>query len=166
MTPQFDDALLKRYRGFVALASRGEGGEKDNANRLAERMKSRHPGIHIAAFPPHPPEEEEEGYIPSPNLRDIFERVASQMRTGASWAAHAAYEAMQIDTARRAAEETVELRSKILASNKWQVAAKIPLDQLELLAEDLTSVQAEVFADTVADSVREEVLAALGYELE
>lgn len=166
MTPQFDDALLKRYRGFVALASRGEGGEKDNANRLAERMKSRHPGIHLAAFPPHPPEEEEEGYTPSPNLRDIFERVASQMRTGASWAAHAAYEAMQIDTARHAAEETVEIRSKVLASNKWQVAAKIPLDQLELLAEDLTSVQAEVFADTVADLVREEVLAAFGYELE
>ena len=165
MTPQFDESLLNRYRGFVELSARGDGGEKDNATRLADRMKSRHPGIHQAAFPPEPLPFPGEG-AQSQNLRDIFDRVANQMRNGATWAAHAAYEAMQIDTARRAAEETFEIRSKVLASDKWQVAAKIPLDQLELLANDFTPVQAEVFAEAVAEMVREEVLSALGYDLE
>ena len=168
MTPQFDESLINRYRGIVELASQGEGGEKDNAQKIVGRLRQKHPGIHLAAYPPHPlPTEPDEygGFGPG-NLRDIFDRVASQMRSGATWAAQAAYEAMQIETARAAALETFEIRSKILASDKWQVAAKIHLDQLEALSEDFTPVQAEVFADTVADLVREEVMAALGYEIE
>lgn len=168
MMPQFDESLIKRYRGIVELAARGEDGEKDNAKRLVGRLRQKHPGIHKAAYPPDPPSVESEEYagFSSSNLRDIFDRVASQMRTGATWAAQAAYEAMQIETARAAALDTVEIRSKILASDKWQVAAKIHLDQLEALSEDFTPVQAEVFADTIADLVREEVMAVLGYEIE
>ena len=167
MTPQFDESLINRYRGIVELAARGDGGEKANAQKLVERMRNKHPGIHLAAYPPAPPPMPEgTGPFGPGNLRDIFDRVASQMRSGATWAAHAAYEAMQIEAARAAAEETFEIRAKILASNKWQVAAKIPLDQLEALAEDFTPVQAEVFADAVSDLVRDEVMAALGYELD
>ena len=167
MMPQFDESLINRYRGIVELAAQGEGGEKANAQKIVGRLRQRHPGIHMAAYPPDPPVEPEEygGFGPS-NLRDIFDRVANQMRNGATWAAQAAYEAMQIDTARAAALDTFEIRSKILASDKWQVAAKIHLDQLEALSEDFTPVQAEVFADTIADLVREEVMAALGYEIE
>ena len=168
MTPQFDESLINRYRGVVELAERGEGGEKHNAERIVSRLRLKHPGIHRAAYPPQPsPVEPEEypGFGPG-NIRDIFDRVANQMRNGATWAAQAAYEAMQIEAARAAAEDTFEVRSRILASDKWQVAAKIHLDQLEVLAEDFTPVQAEVFADVVADLVREEVLAALGYTLE
>tara|TARA_Y100001938_G_scaffold108969_1_gene148919 strand:- start:1167 stop:1670 length:504 start_codon:yes stop_codon:yes gene_type:complete len=167
MMPQFDESLINRYRGIVELAAQGEGGEKANAQKIVGRLRQRHPGIHMAAYPPDPPVEPEEygGFGPS-NLRDIFDRVANQMRNGATWAAQAAYEAMQIETARAAALDTFEIRSKILASDKWQVAAKIHLDQLEALSEDFTPVQAEVFADTIADLVREEVMAALGYEIE
>jgi hypothetical protein len=167
MMPQFDESLINRYRGIVELAAQGEGGEKANAQKIVGRLRQKHPGIHMAAYPPDPPREPEEkgGFGPS-NLRDIFDRVANQMRNGATWAAQAAYEAMQIETARAAALDTFEIRSKILASDKWQVAAKIHLDQLEALSEDFTPVQAEVFADTIADLVREEVMAALGYEIE
>jgi hypothetical protein len=165
MTPQFDESLINRYRGVVELAARGEGGEKANAQKLVDRMRNKHPGIHIAAYPPDPPPVPDMGGpFAGSNLRDIFERVASQMRTGATWAAHAAYEAMQVEAARVAAEETFEIRSKILASDKWQVAAKIPLDQLEALAEDFTPIQAEVFADTIAELVKDEILAVMGYE--
>jgi hypothetical protein len=168
MMPQFDESLINRYRGIVELAARGEGGEKENAERIVSRLRLKHPGLHQAAYPPQPPPVEPEEYpgFGSGNLRDIFDRVANQMRNGATWAAQAAYEAMQIEAARAAAEDTCEVRSKILASSKWQVAAKIHLDQLEVLGDDFTPVQAEVFADAVADMVREEVLAALGYTLE
>ena len=168
MMPQFDESLINRYRGIVELAAQGEGGERENAKRIVGKLRLKHPGIHLAAYPPEPPpfEPEENGGFGPGNLRDIFDRVANQMRSGATWAAQAAYEAMQIEAARAAAEDTFEIRSRILASDKWQVAAKIHLDQLEVLAEDFTPVQAEVFADVVADLVREEVMAALGYTLE
>jgi len=177
MMPQFDESLINRYRGVVELAARGEGGEKANAEKIVGRLRTKHPGIHQAAYPPEPSADGFEDHgspfgwgssdQPRPgNLRDIFDRVANQMRNGATWAAQAAYEAMQIETARAAAIDTFEIRSKILASDKWQVAAKIHLDQLEALSEDFTPVQAEVFADTIADLVREEVMAALGYDVE
>jgi hypothetical protein len=165
-----DDSTLNRYRVLVDLAERGEGGEKTNAQKLVEKMRAKHPGIHAEAFRPEEPVVEESPFHSTyrapngSNLRDIFGRAWDQVRNGASWAANAAYEAAQMEMAREAAEATVEIRSKVLASGKWQVAAKIELDQLELLTDDLSPIQVGVFADTVADMVRDQVMAVFGFE--
>ena len=36
---------IKKYRKILAYAQRGEGGEKDNAQRLLEALEKKHPGI-------------------------------------------------------------------------------------------------------------------------
>jgi len=164
---QFDESLLKRYRGLVGLAERGEGGEKTNASRLVSRMRKKHPGIHAAAFAPPP---EEEPFIPPPSppgdtLRDIFDRVMQNARSGAAWAAGAAYEALKLQTAAEEAEE-VEIRTKDLASGKWQVAVKIPHEDLEEMIQGYSDEQADTYATTVAERVRIHILEVLGYEFE
>jgi len=165
-----DEGTLNRYRVMVELSERGEGGERANAQKLADKLRAQHPHIHEEAFRAEEPDDSFESagfhssYRPTSgvNLRDIFGRVASQMRSGATWAANAAYEAAQIDAAREAAEATFEIRSKVLRSGKWQVAAKVDLGQLDLLIEDLTPIQLNVLADTVSDMVREEIMSAVG----
>jgi hypothetical protein len=165
-----DESTLNRYRVLVELSERGEGGERANAQKLVDKLRAKYPDIHAEAFRPEEPEADftasgfHSSYRPTSgvNLRDIFDRVANQVRSGATWAAHAAYEAAQLEAAREAADATFEIRSKVLASGKWQVAAKIDLEQLDLISEDFTVIQLNVFADAVADMVREEVAEALG----
>lgn len=171
--PMYDESLLHRYRGIVELSERGVDGERETAQRMRAKMQRNHPHIHVAAYPPEPlPSEDVFGgkessfWAGGQTFEDFFGAFANRMKNGASWAARAAYEAMQIETARQAAEETVEIRSKILSSGKWQAAVKIELDQLDIFTEDFTQIQSEVFADAVADRVRDRVLEALGYEVE
>jgi hypothetical protein len=156
MHAQFSADVLHRYRAIAELADRGDGGEQDTARRLLARMKTQNPGIHQAAFPPEP--------LPQGPMdpgHPIWTDLAARFRDTVAWATQAAYEAAQLEEARLQAEDVVEVKTRILKSGRWQVAARINLDDLDDCANALSAIQQEVFIETVLEAVRESLREAL-----
>ena len=158
----YSDSLLSRYRGVCALASRGVDGEQSNARKMKRTMESEYPGIaHEAAKPPPPPE-------PPPDAADgnfgqapRWAKWGRAAESAFAWAAGVAQEAASLDYAVRCADTFADIATRMLPSGKWQIAVKIPQEDLHNCAEYLTDAQKRTFANYIAHQIAEQLLYVL-----
>lgn len=181
----YDESLVDRYKAVVAHAERGEGNEKANAQRLREKMEAQYPGIRNQAFPPKaegfdpfrawksrkdtPSEEEEKprgrkdrrGGGGFGNFRFDKDRWASVANEAFGFAARMAEEMGSLGTARAYAESITEVQSKVLQSEKYQIAVKFVLRDLYEVSANMNELQRIEFARYVGAMVEAQVLALL-----
>ena len=169
---QYAEPLLERYGRVVRLAERGIDGEKANAERQRAKMQAQYPGIDYqsrlhdrkkeAESQPSPgPFDASNGTFGGPDRAARWSRWATMAETAFSWAQEVVGDIATAEYARRCAAELVEVRSRSLPSETYQVAARISLRDLYSCAHHLDPVQQQVFAQQVGATVAENVLRAL-----
>ena len=167
---QYAEPLLDRYEGVAALAERGEAGEKANARRIKTLLESKYPGIAYQSRLRETQQKETERDGPGPydaangsfgGAGSRWSRWTNMAGSAFGWATEFASELASADYARRCAEELVEIRTKILASDKHQIAVKIKMDDLYSCAHYLSPVQKQLFAQWVGGRVAALVLESL-----
>jgi hypothetical protein len=166
------DKIVSRYRGVYAHATNGSGQEQVTAKKFVDDMRRQYPGIHEQAFPPEPPEQDEE---PEPtywydrgNYRqqqqagaNPWDNIRSAAQNAWDWAQRVASEMASVEYARKVADDLAEVQVKNLQTNKVQIAVKIPQRELFYLSERLNPQQKIEFAQHIAAKVENEILALL-----
>jgi hypothetical protein len=164
------DKIVSRYRGVYAHASNGTGNEKATAQKFVDDMRRQYPGIHEQAFPPEPPNEDEERstyWYDKGNFRqqggaaNPWDNIKSAAQNAWDWAQKVASEMASVEYARKVAEDLAEVQVKNLQTNKVQIAVKIPQRELFYLSERLNDQQKMEFAQHIAAKVEAEILALL-----
>jgi hypothetical protein len=170
----YADNLLDRFRNVDALATRGVGGERDNAARILRDMEAKYPGIRSQAYPRTPKNE-------APDL-DAFTaasgnfggsgkpppsapppgwdwRGAAQDALG--WAARMAAEMAAGKEVDAAVERLVEVQSKNLSSGKFQISVRFPGEEMAYYLSRMNDVQRATFVEKVTALFREELTYAI-----
>jgi hypothetical protein len=126
---------------------------------MKRTMEKEYPGIKTEADkPPEQPPDAAEGNFGQAPRWAKWGRAAEN---AFAWAAGVAQEAASLDYAVRCADTFAEIVTRSLASGKWQIAVKIPENDLYNCAQYLTDAQKRTFANYIANGVAEQILYAL-----
>lgn len=175
----YADNLLDRFRHVDSLASRGVGGERENAVRILRDMETKYPGIRAQAYPRAPNND-------APNL-DAFTAASgnfggasaapppkaepwSRLRNVASdafsWAAKMAAEMAATKEVESVVARLVEVQSKNLTSGNFQIAVKFPGEEMAFHLSRMNEVQRALFVEQVTALFRQELSFAITPETE
>jgi hypothetical protein len=158
----YPESLLTRFRAVDALAQQGAPGERDNAQRIVERMERDHPNIRAFAYPPTPPPETTEWYESGrARTADPWERFRSAASGAWSWASRVAQEVAAASYARDLADNMCELHIKYLPSGKWQLALRMESEEMQAAAVELTPFQKNEFIQHILANIETELHDAL-----
>ncbi len=171
---QYAEPLLDTYASVARLAERGVDGEKVNAERQRAKMQAQYPGIEYQSRLLEKEREQETRPAPGPGAFDAsngafggsdraarWGRWATMAETAFSWAQDVVGDIATAEYARQCAAQLVEVRSRSLRSDTYQVAARISLNDLRSCAHHLDPAQQQIFAQQVGAAVAESVLRAL-----
>lgn len=174
----YAENLLDRFRHVDALASRGVGGERDNAARILRDMETKYPGIRAQAYPrapnndapnldaftaasgnfggaTHPPP-------PPPTSRgETWNRVRNVASDAFSWAARMAAEMAATKEVESVVARLVEVQSKNLTSGNFQIAVKFPGEEMAFHLSRMNEVQRALFVEQVTALFRQELAFAV-----
>lgn len=174
----YADNLLDRFRHVDALASRGVGGERENAARILRDMESKYPGIRAQAYPRTATND-------APNL-DAFTAAGGNFGGAASapkpekpssdpqwarwknvasdalgWATRMAAEMAAAKEVESVVERLVEVQSKNLTSGNFQISVKFPAEEMGFHLARMSPVQHAQFIDRLTTLFRDELTYAL-----
>lgn len=167
----YAENLLDRFRHVDALATRGVGGERDNAARILRDMEAKYPGIRAQAYPRTPKND-------APDL-DAFTAASgnfggaarpsgsppppgwdwrSAAQDALGWAARMAAEMAAGKEVDAAIDRLVEVQSKNLSSGKFQLSVRFPAEEMAYYLSRMNDMQRATFVEKVTALFREELL--------
>jgi hypothetical protein len=171
----YAENLLDRFRHVDALATRGVGGERDNALRILREMEAKYPGIRSQAYPRTPNQD-------APNL-DAFTAASgnfggatrpppaaspppgwdwrSAAQDALGWAARMAAEMAAGKEVDAAVDRLVEVQSKNLSSGKFQLSVRFPAEEMAYHLSRMNDIQRATLVDKVTALFREELIYAI-----
>jgi hypothetical protein len=168
----YAENLLDRFRHVDALATRGVGGERENATRILRDMEAKYPGIRSQAYPRTPKNDAPDldaftaasGNFggatrtpPPPQQGPAWDwRSAAQDALG--WAARMAAEMAAGKEVDAAIDRLVEVQSKNLSSGKFQLSVRFPGEEMAYHLSRMNDMQRATFVEKVTALFREELL--------
>ena len=170
----YADNLLDRFRHVDALATRGVGGERDNAVRILRDMEAKYPGIRSQAYPRSPNNDAPDldaftaasgnfggSGKPPPSAPPPGWDWRSAAQDALGWAARMAAEMAAGREVETAVDRLVEVQSKNLSSGKFQVCVKFPAEEMAYYLSRMNEVQRATFVEKVTALFREELVYAI-----
>lgn len=165
----YADNLLDRFRHVDALATRGVGGERENAARILREMETKYPGIRAQAYPRTPSNDAPHldaftaasgnfgGATREPEAAPKWERWKNVASDAFGWAARMAAEMAAAKEVEQVISRFVEVQSKNLSSGNFQVAVKFPGEEMAFHLSQMTPVQRANFVEQVTALFRQEL---------